>query len=150
MDVDIALAVRLGDARLEQEHLVELLGALGTVLEHGAHRGVAVDVGVLALDVVLNRGLEGQILVDLHQSGVHLALTGALVAVEDVRLCRLGVAALHQNLLHRVLYVLDARGSRAAVLLDIVRYLQREAHGKLVIMAAGCFSSLIDSICDFR
>ena len=150
VDVDIALAVRLGDARLEQEHLVELLGALGTVLEHGSHRGVAVDVGVLTLDVVLNRGLEGQILVDLHQSGVHLALTGALVAVEDVRLRRLGMAALHQNLLHRVLYVLNARGSRAAVFLDIVRYLQREAHGKLVIMAAGCFSSLIDSICDFR
>ena len=55
VDMDIALAVRLGMLRIEDEHLIELLGALGAVLEHGAHGGIAVDVGVLSLDVVLER-----------------------------------------------------------------------------------------------
>ena len=53
------LAVGLGVLGLEDEHLVELLGALGAILEHGAHGGVAVDVGVLPLDVaVLGVGMK--------------------------------------------------------------------------------------------
>ena len=93
VDVDITLAVCLGVCRIEDEHLVELLGTLGAVLEHGSHRGITVDIGVLALDVVLERGLERQILVHLHQTGVHLTHAGALVAVQDVLLGRAGMSA---------------------------------------------------------
>ena len=51
VDVDIALAVGLGVARVDDAHLVELLGRFRAVLQHGAHGGVGVDVGVLALHV---------------------------------------------------------------------------------------------------
>ena len=61
--MDITLTMRLGVLGVEDIHLIEFLSALGTVLEHGAHRSVAVDVGVLTLDVIVLRGLEGQVLV---------------------------------------------------------------------------------------
>ena len=51
VDVDVPLPVGLGMLRVEDKHIVELLGALGAELEHGAHGGVAVDVGVLPLDI---------------------------------------------------------------------------------------------------
>ena len=59
VDMDIALTVGFGEFRVQDEHLAELLRALGTVLEHGAHGSVAVDIGVLSFDVVFQRGLEG-------------------------------------------------------------------------------------------
>ena len=93
VNVDVTVAVRRCMRRVKDEHLVELLCALRAVLEHGAHRGIAVDVGVLALDVVLDGGLEGQILVDLHQAGIHLTHARTLVAVQDVFLRGAGVAA---------------------------------------------------------
>ena len=71
--MDVALCVGLGMLGLEDAHLVELLGALRTVLEHGAHGGVCVDVGVLALDVALRRLGEGDVVEGLHQAGVDLA-----------------------------------------------------------------------------
>ena len=66
VDVDIPVAVRLGVLGLEHEHEVELLGALGTVLEHRAHGGIAVDVGVFAFDVGIDGGLVGNVLVNAH------------------------------------------------------------------------------------
>ncbi len=105
--MDVALAVRLGELGVEDIHLVEFLRALGAVLEHGAHRGIAVDVGVLTFDVVILRGLEGQILIDLHQLGVHLADSGTLRAIEDELLRGSGVTVLDQDLLNRILYMLD-------------------------------------------
>ena len=65
--VDIAVDVRLGVLRVEHVHLVELLGTFAAVFQHSPHCGVAVDVGVFALDVAVRRRHEGQILVYLHQ-----------------------------------------------------------------------------------
>ena len=146
--MNIALAVRLGMRGVEDEHFIELLGALRAILEHGAHGGVAVDIGVFALDVVLERGLEGQILINLHQPGVHLAHTGALVAVEDVLFRRAGMAAFDQHLLHCILYLLD-RGNFVADrafqhLLDLLCQAARH----LIILAAGCLRRAEDRRCD--
>ena len=149
VDVDIALAVRLGMRRIEDEHLVELLGALRAVLEHGAHRGVAVNVRVLALDVVFERGLEGQVLVHLHQSGVHLAHAGALVAVEDVLFRRAGVAALDQHLLHCILYLLDRRDLVAGRGFQHLFDLLGEAARHLVILTARGLRCAENRIGDF-
>ena len=107
VDVDVALAVRLGELGVEDVHLIEFLRALGTVLEHGAHRGVAVDVGVLTLDVVILSGFEGQVFVDLHQLGVHFTDSGTLRAIEDELLRSSGVTVFDQDLLNGVLNVLD-------------------------------------------
>ena len=107
VDMDIALAVRLRELGVEDVHLIEFLRALGAVLEHGAHRGVAVDIGVLTLDVVILGGFEGQVFVDLHQLGVHFTDSGTLRAIEDELLRGPGVTVFDQDLLNGVLNVLD-------------------------------------------
>ena len=106
VDMDVPLLMGLGVLGLEDEHLVELLGALAAVFEHGAHGGVAVDVGVLPLYVGIHRVGEGDVLIGLHQPGVHLPYPAALTAVENVGLGGLDVAVVHQHLLHDVLDVL--------------------------------------------
>ena len=148
VDVDIALAVCLGMRRIEDEHLVELLGALGAVLEHGAHRGIAVDVGVLALDIVLERGLERQVLVHLHQSGVHLTHAGALVAVQDVLLSRAGMTAFDQHLLYGVLHLLNGGSFGSSSLLQRFFDLLCQLLRHIVVLAAGCLRGTENCICD--
>lgn len=69
---------------VQHKHLIKSLGALRAIFEHGAHGGVAVDIGVFPLDVVFGSAFEGQVLIHLHQGGVHLPHTGALCAVEDI------------------------------------------------------------------
>ena len=49
VDVDLPVGVGLGDVGRDNVLVVEALGALRAVLEHGAHGGVGVDVGVLPL-----------------------------------------------------------------------------------------------------
>ena len=106
VDVDIPVDVGLGDV-LGQDVVVHIvLGPLGAVLEHGAHGGVAVDVGVLPLDVrVLGVGI-GQLVVDVHQVGLRLADLGVLRPVEDVGLGGLLIVVPDEHGLHDVLDLL--------------------------------------------
>ena len=106
VDMDVPAGVGPGMLGLHDEHLVELLGPLAAVLEHGAHGGVPVDVGVLPLDVAVLGGGEGDVLIDLHEAGVHLPGPAALRAVEDIGLGGLDIAVVHQHPLHDVLDVL--------------------------------------------
>ena len=71
--MDIARLMRLRMTRIEDEHIVKPLRALAAVLEHRAHRGVAVDVRVFALYVVVLGRFECEIFVYLHKLGIHLA-----------------------------------------------------------------------------
>ena len=146
--MDIALAVRLGMRRIEDKHLIELLGTLGAVLEHGAHRGITVDVGVLSLDVVLERGLERQILVHLHQTGVHLTHAGALVAVQDVLLGRAGMSAFDQNLLNSVLHLFNGGSFGSSSLLQRFFDLLCQLLRHIVVLTAGCLCCAENCICD--
>ena len=109
MDVDVAVLVREAVLRVEDVHLVELLGTFAAVTQHHAHSGVAVDVGVLALDVRIGGILERDLLKLAHEAGIHLPRAAALLAVEDVGLGCAAVALLHQHLLHKVLHMLDLR-----------------------------------------
>ena len=109
VNVDIALAVCLGVARVDDAHLVELLGRFGAVLQHGAHSRVGVDVRVLALHVGIGGLGEGDVLQRLDEAGVHVAHAAALGTVEDVGLGGLHVAVVHQHPLHQVLDVLHLR-----------------------------------------
>ena len=123
VDVDVALGVGLGLLGGEQVGRVVGLGAGGADLQHAAHGGVAVDVGVVALHVA-DAGVHVGDLVDgLHQAGVRLADAGAVGPVQDVLLGRLVVAALHQAGLHRVLDLLDLGGFLAAVHLQVAGHL---------------------------
>ena len=109
VDVDIAALMRRGILRLHQEGLGELLGGLGAVAQHGTHGGVAVDVGVFALDVRIGGILERDLLKLAHEAGIHLPRAAALLAVKNIGLGRAAVALLHQHLLHKVLHMLDLR-----------------------------------------
>ena len=104
VDVDIALAVRLGEARIDDAHLVELLGRFRAVLQHGAHGGVGIDVGVLALHVGIGGLGEGDVLQRLDEAGVHVAHAAALSAVQDVGLGGLHETGLDEGLLHQILH----------------------------------------------
>ena len=145
--MDIAFAVGLGMLGVEDEHVIKLLGALGTVFEHSAHGGVAVDVGVFTLNVVFQRGLESQVLVNFHQAGVHLAHAGALVAVEDVFFCRAGMAAFDQDLFHDVLHLLDC-GAGERFGFQLLFDLAGQLGGHLIIPAAGSLRGLENRVRD--
>ena len=109
MDVDVALPVGLGLFRGQQVSLVVCFGARCADLQHAAHRGVAVDVGVVALDVALAGVHLGDLVDGLHQTGVRLTNTGAVGAVEDVLLGGVVKAQPHQLALNDVLDLLDLR-----------------------------------------
>ena len=110
VDMDVAFLVGAAELGREQIILVEGLGRLAAVAEHGAHGGVAVDVGVFALEVQLLGVGEGKILQRVHEAGLHFAHAGALVAVENVRLGRAGVPGFDEDLFHQVLHMLHVRG----------------------------------------
>ena len=106
VDVDVPLPVCPGMVGVEHKHVVELLGPLRAELEHAPHGRIPVDVGVLPLDVgVLGLG-EGDVLIGLHQPGVHLPGAAALLPVEDVGLGGLHIAVVHEHPLHQILNVL--------------------------------------------
>ena len=104
--MDIPFPVGLGMGGVQDIHLIKLLRALGTILQHGAHGGIAVNIGVFTLNIVVLGGLERQILVYFHQTGIHFAVTGAVGAVKDIFLRRAGMAAFDQHALYHVLDVL--------------------------------------------
>ena len=111
VNVDIALAVRLGETRIDDAHLVELLGRFGAILQHGAHGGIGIDVGVLALHVGIGGLGEGDVLQRLDEAGVHITHAAALGAIEDVGLGGLHEAGLDEGFLHEILHALDRRGT---------------------------------------
>ena len=119
MDVDIAFGMGFGEYGIQHIHLAELLGALGAVFEHGAHGGVAVDVGVFTFYVVVGSGLKGQILVDAHQLGVHLTNTGTGRTVQDELFGGAGVTVFDQDFLNGILNLLNSRTGLAEGLFEV-------------------------------
>ena len=63
MDVNISIYMSLCMLWFYHKHLIELLGPLAAVLEHGAHGCVSVDVGVLSLNIAVLGGGEGNIFI---------------------------------------------------------------------------------------
>ena len=98
-----------GLLRLQDELLIELLGALAAVFEHGAHGCVAVDVAVFTFDVGVNGVGKGELLVNSHQTGVHLAHTAALGAVQNIVFGHHVVPVVHEHALHNILNVFHRR-----------------------------------------
>ncbi len=136
VDVDVAVLVREAVLGVENVHLVELLRAFAAVFQHRAHSGVAVDVGVLALEVVVLGVLEGQIADGRHQPGVHFPDLGTLMTVEDVGLGRARVAALDEGLFHQILHLLHVRDVVRELLVQTLQHLGGNLEGKDVILPA--------------
>ncbi len=147
VDMYIAVYMSVGVGRVKDIYLVELLGTLRAVFQHRAHGGVTVNIGVFALDV--SRRFESKILIYLHQLGVHLAGSGTLCPVENVRLGGLGVPALDKHFLHHVLNLLD-RGVASydgygKLLADLVSQL----HSLTVVVASDYLRRLVYRRCYF-
>ena len=107
VDVNVAFSMRLGVLGLQDEHFIELLGAFAAVLQHGAHRGVAVDVGVLSFDIAVAGILESNIFIDLHQPGIHLAHSASVRAIQYIGFSGTYVTGVDKDLFHHVLDALD-------------------------------------------
>ena len=95
--------VRFGNLRIQDKHLIKLLRTLGTVLQHGPHGGIAVDIGVFPLDIAFLGILESQVFQRPHQGGVHFTDLGPGGPVENEFFGRPRVAGFDQDLFNRVL-----------------------------------------------
>ena len=111
VDVYPPLAVRAGLLRTQQELLVVLLCRGRAVLQHRAHRGVAVDVRVVALEVALLRVARRDFVEDVHELRVLLARPRAVRAEEAERARDVLPAGFGERLLDRILHFVDARGA---------------------------------------
>ena len=119
VDVDVALPVGLGVLRAEQVHLVVCLGSGSPDLEHGAHGGIAVDVGVVPLHVA-DPGIDvGDFIDGLHQGGVGLPSPGPIGPVENIGLGGGVEAMVHQLTLHAVLNGFNVGGCIMELALQI-------------------------------
>ena len=107
VDVDIAIAVRLGVFGLDHAQKVELFRAFGAILQHGAHGGVAIDIGVFALEVGIFGGTESNILINLHQPSVDFAHAAALGAIENIAFGGAHKAVFDQDFFNRVLHLFN-------------------------------------------
>ncbi len=103
----IAFGVGFRVVRIENKHMVKLLGALGAVFEHDAHGRITVDIGVLALDITVTRVGISNLAEGLHQARVHLTAAAALIPVENIRLCRGDVPVIHKDLFDNILDMLN-------------------------------------------
>ena len=148
MDVDVALSMGPGVLRLEHKHIVELFGPLGPKLEHGAHGGIAVDVGVFPLQIRLPGGSKGDVLVNLHQPRVHLPGLATLVPVQDVGLSGLDISVIHQHPLHQVLDVLHIRLPVSLQLQDRDHLVGQLVSGLSIARLVGGVKGLADRACN--
>ena len=148
MDVDVALSMGPGVLRLEHKHIVELFGPLGPKLEHGAHGGIAVDVGVFPLQIRLPGGGKGDVLVNLHQPRVHLPGLATLVPVQDVGLGGLDISVIHQHPLHQVLDVLHIRLPVSLQLQDRDHLVGQLVSGLSIARLVGGVKGLADRACN--
>ena len=108
VDVDVVLAVRLCVLLVEHVVVDEVLRALSAELEHDAHRGIRIDIRIIALEVGVDRVREEDVAVRFHQVLLCRAALRMLLAVGDVLLCDVVEVVLHELLLDDVLDLLDA------------------------------------------
>ena len=111
MNMNIAFTVRTGLLRGQDVFFVKILGAFRAVFKHGAHRSIAVDVGIVALEIAVLGIGKGDLVVNTHEVGVHLACATALSAIDNVLFGYHGIAVVHQHDLDHVLNILNAGGS---------------------------------------
>ena len=118
------VAIQMGTAvfRLEHHHRVEMLSGFRTVLEHGTHGGIAIDVRVFALEVGFLCGTEGNVAERVHETRVDFAHTGAFGTVQDIALGGIGIATFRQSLFDSVLDFFDVGAGN--VLNDLLRCTQ--------------------------
>ena len=109
MNIDIAFAEGFRMLRPKQIHFIVCLGTGRPDLQHAAHGGIAVNIGVVTLQVAGNGVLLRDLIDRLHQGSVGIACMSPVGAVKDIGLCRVIETILHQLMLHGILNGLDIR-----------------------------------------
>jgi len=142
MDVNVAAVVSLGIFRIYDIHLIKLFGAFGAILQHGSHGCVAVDVGVFTFDVYFFCLFKGQILVDMHQLGVHASDACTFSTVQYIFLGCSCMTVFNKYLFHRVLYLLYSRGVVVADLQQVELYLSCKIWWHFSVTAAQHFGGV--------
>ena len=91
-----------------RKHIVvyKVLSSLRTILEHGAHRCITVDVCILSLDVRIFRVGISELIVDVHKIRLSFTDLCVLSAVKDVRLGGLFPVILDEHCFNDVLHLL--------------------------------------------
>jgi len=119
VDMDVALPVCLGMLGAEQIHLIIGLCTGSADLQHGAHGGVAVDIGIVPLHIG-NAGIDvGDLIDGLHQRRAGFPGPCTVGAVQDVCLGCAVEAMIHQLLLHRILNHLNMGRLRGKMILQL-------------------------------
>ena len=149
VNMDIARLMCFGKFRIDDIALVELFRTLRTVFEHRSHGGIAVNIGIFTLDLIFLRFLKGQILIDLHELGVHVPNSGTLRSVENILLGGTRVSVFDQNFLYGVLNLFYRRHLIMTNLQQIQLYLLRQIHRHLAVSAAEHLRRLKNRVCDF-
>ena len=103
VNMDVAFFVGFGMLRVDNIHLVEFLGTLGTVLQHCSHCCISVYVCVFTLDFVFFCFFKSQILINLHEFGVHVSDSGTFRTVKYVFFRCAGMSVFNQNFLNSIL-----------------------------------------------
>ena len=146
--MDVPLRMGFGEHRIQHIHFTKLFGSLGAVFQHGAHRSVAVDIGVFPFDIVIRRRFEGQILVNAHQLGVHVANAGTLCPIEDILFGGTGMSVFNQNLFYHVLHLLYRRAGLVQFVSQVSDDLFGQFFSHFPVVAAQNLRSLIDGVSD--
>ena len=105
VDVNIAAVMRVGNVLIQNVAVHKIFGAFRTVLEHGSHRRIGVDIGVFALDVGILRVYKGKRFEDIHQILFGLTELAAFGAIENVCFGGFGQIVRDEHFLHDVLHL---------------------------------------------
>ena len=109
MDVNVTIHVGAAVFRLEHHHRVEVLSGFGTVLEHGTHGSIAIDIGIFALEVGFLGRAERNVMKRLHEASVDFTDAGTFGTVQDIALGGIGVTTFGQSLFNSILNFFDVR-----------------------------------------
>ena len=87
----------------------KILGTFGSILQHGTHGRVPVDIGILSLNVFRSSIGVGELLIDIHQGGLGITDLSMFRTVQDVFFGGGGEAIADQCLLYQVLDLFHRR-----------------------------------------
>ena len=148
MNMNVTLAVCAALLGRQDVLFVKVLGAFAAVLEHGTHGSVAVNIGVVTLEIAVLGIREGDLVVDTHQIALHLACLVALGTVDDILLGYGGITVVHQNQLNDILNVLYAGCFFAKALDQLILNQLGHLHALAVVNALAGLHGLGNSTCD--
>ncbi len=144
------MIMSVDEFRFKQAEFCVFLGAFCAELEHLAHCGVTIDVGVTTLNVGIFFGVSlGDGAVNLHEFGFSVADAAALSAILDIGLSGALEAGLHQDFLDDVLELFDRWDTSLNFLLGDADDLVGDVCGTIVTEFTGCSASLGDRFRDF-